>query len=83
MTGGVEGAERGRKGNRRRSPPYIVESPTTAFAARLIPLYESHIRVTKDTLQFVVNITKEIPDSNHVTKIQHQSYYNTYLTKGQ
>ena len=34
----------------------------------LIPMYESHIRVTKETIQFVVNLTKEIPYSNSVTK---------------
>jgi len=49
------------------APPYIEGNPTTAFAARLIPQYESHIRVTKGTLQFVVNLTKEIPHSNRVT----------------
>ena len=27
-----------------------------------------HIRVTKETIQFVVNLTKEIPHSNFVTK---------------
>ena len=50
------------------APPYIEGNPTTAFAARLIPQYESHIRVTQGTLQFVVNLTKEIPHSNRVTK---------------
>ena len=62
--------ERTRKmeGNRGRSPPYIERNPSTAFAARLIPQYESHIRVTKETIQFVVNLTKEIPHSNRVTK---------------
>jgi len=56
------------QGNRRRSHPYIEGNPRTAFAARLIPQYESHIRVTKETIQFVVNLTKEIPHSNRVTK---------------
>jgi len=48
--------------------PYIEGNPSTAFAARLIPQYESHIRVTKETIQFVVTLTKEIPYSNRVTK---------------
>jgi len=56
------------KANRGRTPPYIEGNPSTAFAARLIPQYESHIRVTKETIQFVVNLTKEIPHSNRVTK---------------
>jgi len=56
------------EGNRGRSLPYIEGNPSTAFAARLIPQYESHIRVTKETIQFVVNLTKEIPHSNRVTK---------------
>jgi len=60
----VEGLE----GNRGRSPPYIEGNPTTAFAARLIPQYESHIRATKETIQFVVTLTKEIAHSNRVTK---------------
>jgi len=62
------GADEKDEGNRRRSLPYIEGNPSTAFAARLIPQYESHIRVTKGTLQFVVHITKEIPHSNRVTK---------------
>jgi len=66
MTGGVEGAER--EGNKGRSHTNIEGNPSTAFAARLIPQYESHIRVTKETIQFVVNLTKEIPHSNRVTK---------------
>ena len=37
-------------------------------AARLIPKYERPIGVTKETIQFVVNLTKEIPHSNGVTK---------------
>jgi len=76
--------ERTRKmtGNRGRSPPYIERNPSTAFAARLIPQYESHIPVTKETIQFVVNLTKEIPHSNRVTMKQHQSYPNTYLIRG-
>jgi len=49
-------------------PSYIEGNPSTAFAARLIPQYELHIRVTKETIQFVVNLTKEIPHSNRVTK---------------
>jgi len=63
-------------------PPYREGNPSTAFAARLIPRYESHIRVTKETIQFVVNLTKEIPHSNRVTKKEHQSYPNTYLIRG-
>jgi len=50
------------------APPYIEGNPRTAFAARLIPQYESHIRVTKGTLQFVVKVTLEISHSNRVTK---------------
>ena len=50
------------------APPYIEGNPRTAFAARLIPQYESHICVTKQTIQFGVNLTKEIPHSNRVTK---------------
>jgi len=49
-------------------PPYIEGNPSTAFAARLIPQYESHICVTKETIQFVVHLTKEIPHNNDVTK---------------
>jgi len=71
-------------GNRGRSPPlYIKGNPSTAFAARLIPQYESHIHVTKETIQFVLNLTKEIPHSNHVTKertpklSQHVSHQET------
>ena len=41
---------------------------TEPVAARLIPQYKSHIRVTKETIQFVVNLSKEIPHSNRVTK---------------
>jgi len=71
------------EGNRGRSPLYIEGNPSTAFAARLIPQYESHIRVTKETIQFVVNLTKEIPHSNRVTKertpklSQHVSHQGT------
>jgi len=63
--GGVDEKD---EGNRGRSSPYIEGNPSTAFAARLIPQYESHIRVTKETIQLVVNLTKEIPHSNRVTK---------------
>jgi len=66
MTGGGEGAKRGRKYG--AEPPYIEGNPSTAFAARLIPQYASHIRVTKETIQFVVTFTKEIPHSNRVIK---------------
>jgi len=38
------------EGNRGRSPTYLERNPCTAFAARLIPQYESHIRVTKETI---------------------------------
>jgi len=62
------GADEKDEGNRGRSPLYIEGNPCTAFAARLIPQYESHIRVTKEIIQFVVNLTKEIPHSNGVTK---------------
>ena len=34
------------------APLYIEGNPSTAFAARLIPQYESHIRVTKEIIQF-------------------------------
>jgi len=54
--------------NSGRSPLYIEENPSTAFAARLIPQYESHIRVTKETIQSVLNLTKAMPHSNRVTK---------------
>jgi len=66
MTGGVEGAEREEIGS--EASPYIEGNPSTAFAARLIPQYELHIGVTKETIQFGVNLTKEIPHSNRVTK---------------
>jgi len=65
------------------APPYIEGNPSTAFAARLIPQYESHIRVTKEIIQSVVNLTKEIPHSNRVTKertpklSQHVSHQGT------
>jgi len=81
MTGGGEGAKR--EGNKGRSPPYIEGNPNTAFAAPLIPQYQSHIRVTKETIQFVVNLAKEIPHSNRVTKertpklSQHVSHQGT------
>jgi len=71
------------EGNRGRSPPYIDGNPSIAFAARLIPQYESHIRITKETIQFVVNLTKEIPHGNRVTKertpklSQHVSHQGT------
>jgi len=71
------------EGNKGRSPPYIEGNPSTAFAARLIPQYESHIRVTEETIQFVVNLAKEIPHSNRVTKertpklSQHVSHQGT------
>ena len=77
------GADEKDEGNRGRSPPYIEGNPSTAFAARLIPQYESHIRVTKETIQFVVNLTKEIPHSNRITKertpklSQHVSHQGT------
>jgi len=50
------------------APPYIEGNPNTAFAVRLIPQYDSYIHVTKETIQFVVNLTKEIPHNNCVTK---------------
>ena len=70
-------------GNTGRSPLYIEGNPSTAFAARLIPQYEPHIHVTKETIQFVVNLTKEIPHSNHVIQertpklFQHVSHQRT------
>jgi len=77
--------ERTRKMERNRglSPPYIEGNPSTAFAARLIPQYESHTRVTKEIIQFVVNLAKEIPYSNRLTKertpklSQHVSHQGT------
>jgi len=78
--------ERTRKmeGNRGRSPPYYIEgNPSIAFAARLIPHYQADIHVTKETIQFVVNLTKEIPHRNRVTKertsklSQHVSHQGT------
>jgi len=77
------GADEKDEGNRGRSLPYIAGNPSTVFAARLIPQYESHIRGTKETIQFVVNLTKEIPHSNRVTKertpklSQHVSHQGT------
>jgi len=71
-----------------KPPPYTEGNPSTAFAARLIPQYESHIRVTKGTLQFVVNLTKEIPHRNRVTKertpklSQHVSHQGTVREGG-
>jgi len=65
------------------APSYIEGNPSTAFAAQLIPQYEPHIRLTKETIQFVVNLTKEIPHSNRVTKgrtpklSQHVSHQGT------
>ena len=70
------------------APSYIEGNPSTAFAARLIPQYESHIRVTKETIQFVVNVIKEIPHSNCVTKertpklsqhVSHQGTVRSYM----
>jgi len=55
------------EGNRGRRPPDIEGNPSTAFAAQLIPQYESHICITKETIQFVVTLTKVIPHSTHVT----------------
>jgi len=42
------------------------ESAPQPVAARLIPQYERPISVTKETIQFVVNLTKEIPHSCYV-----------------
>jgi len=50
------------------APLNIQGNPSTAFAARRILQYESHIRITKETIQFVVTLPKEIPHSNRVTK---------------
>ena len=61
------GADEKDEENRGQSPLYIEGNPSTAFAAQLIPQYESHIRVTKETIQFTVNLTKEIPHGNRVT----------------
>jgi len=77
------GADEKDEGNRGRSLPYIEGNPSTAFAARLILQYESHICVTKKTRQFVVNLIKEISHSNRVTKertpklSQHVSHQGT------
>jgi len=66
-----------------KAPPYIEGNLSTAFAARLIPQYESHIGVTKETLLLVVHLTKEIPHTNRVTKektpklSQHVSHQGT------
>ena len=56
------------EGNKGRSSPYIEGNPSTAFAARLLPQYESHICLTKETIQFVANPVKEIPHNTRVTK---------------
>jgi len=65
-------------------PSLCIEgNPSIAFATRLIHQYQSHIRVTKETIQFVINPTKEIPHSNRVTKertpklSQHVSHQGT------
>ena len=65
------------------APLYIEGNPSTVFAARLILQCELHIHVTKETIQFVVNLTKEIPHGNRVTKertpklSQHVSHQRT------
>jgi len=82
------GADKKDEGNRGPSPPFIEGNPSTAFAAQVIPQYESHIRVTKETIQFVVNVTKEIPHSNCVTQestpklSQYVSYQGTVRVLG-
>ena len=53
------GADEKDEGNRGRSPLYMEGNPSTAFVARLIPQYESHIRVTKETIQFVVILQRK------------------------
>jgi len=62
--------------------PYIEENPSTAFATRLIPQYESHIRITKETIQFVVTFTKEIPHSNCVIKEKNTKVISTCILPG-
>jgi len=69
----------------KRSPPLsgkeILPMPCQA---QLIVLYESHIRVTKETRPFVVNITKAIPHSNCVTKERTPKkpiLFHAYLTR--
>jgi len=65
------------------APSYIEGNRSTAFATRLISQYKVHIRVTKETIPFVVNLSKEIPHSNRVTKertpklSQHVSHQGT------
>jgi len=48
--------------------PFIEGNPSTAFASRLIPQYESHIRLTKERVKSFVNLTKETPHNNRVIK---------------
>jgi len=69
-------------GNKGQSPLIYKEILTQPFAARLIPQYESHIRLTKETIQFVVNLTKEIPHSYRVTKDRTPKLSQQYLTRG-
>jgi len=67
MTGGVEGAE---PENTRMGGALLISKNilTQPFAARLTTQHESHIRVTKETIQFVATLTKEIPHGYCVTK---------------
>ena len=51
-----------------RAPLLYKEIIAQPFAALLIPQYELHICVTKETIQFVAILTNEIPHSNRVTK---------------
>jgi len=54
--GGADEKDEGKKG---AEPRYIEGNPSTAFATRLIPQYESHIGVTKETIQFVVTLQRK------------------------
>jgi len=65
-------------------PPLDIEgNPSTTFAARLISQYESHICVIKETIQFIVNLTMEIPHSNHVTKEKNIKVIPTRISSGE
>jgi len=66
MTEGERGAKRQEKYG--VEPYYLEANHGTAFPFRLISQYESHIRVTKETIQFVIRFTKNIPHCNCVTK---------------
>jgi len=74
-------------GIRGGDPLYTEGNPSTAFAARLISQYESHIRVTKQITQPVVNLTKETPHINWITKrknikLSQQVYHQGTVRQG-